>query len=342
VNSPPPFRRIELKIDVSGSLPLPGPHEIAATVWLPDPAKLGDKPLVMFASPGGGYSRGYFDLHFDGHSGYSQAEYHAARGIIYVAYDHLGVGNSSTKQKDAYTIEMLADANHAMTREILDQLAKGTLQSGFPAVKNPFSIGTGQSMGAGVTIIMQGRNRSFDAVGILGISAIHTQLPQRTFDEARQAIEPYQFTRATPPGELTAIPKTAVRVPDFVYPFHWEDEPRDILDADMKGGYPMRKSAPYFGSSTIPICAVAMNSPGFHTLEASMIKVPVFIGVGERDVCPNPWAEPSAYWRSKDVSLYVVPRMAHMHNFASTRELLWHRLDRWCRLVCNDAQSSEV
>ena len=71
-------------------------------------------------------------------------------------------------------------------------------------------------------------------------------------------------------------------------------------------------TTPYFGSATIPICAVAMNSPGYFTPEASMIDVPVFIGVGERDVCPNPWAEPSAYWNSKDVSLYVVPQMARV------------------------------
>jgi hypothetical protein len=29
------------------------------------------------------------------------------------------------------------------------------------------------------------------------------------------------------------------------------------------------------------------------------------------------------------VSLCVVERMAHMHNFASTRQVLWDRLHRW-------------
>ena len=104
----------------------------------------------------------------------------------------------------------------------------------------------------------------------------------------------------------------------------------------MKGGYPHRVTAPYFGSRTVPQCAVAMMSPGFFTAEASQIEVPVLVVVGERDVCPNPWAEPSAYWSSRDVSLYVVPCMAHMHNFASTRELLWRRLDLWSRSVAQD------
>lgn len=326
---------IDLRIDVSSAVQLAGPLVMAASVYLPDPAELGSPPVVMFASPGGGYSRGYFDLRFDGRFAYSQAEYHAAQGMIFVAYDHLGVGDSTIEHNHTLTVEMIADANHAMVTEILARLARGSIQPGFPAMHEPFVIGIGQSMGAGVTIVIQGRHRTFDAVGILGVSAIHTQLPQATLDAARRARVNFMFTRATPNKELS-ISGTAANIADFKYPFHWEDVPRDILDADMQGGYPIRKTAPYFGSVSIPVCAVAMNSPGYFTPEASMIDVPVFIGVGERDVCPNPWAEPSAYWNSKDVSLYVVPHMAHMHNFASTRQLLWRRLGQWSAIVSGD------
>ena len=327
--------QLDLRIDVTGATPLPGPMEIAATVYLPAPEDLAERPVVMFASPGGGYSRRYFDMHFEGHKNYSQAAYHTARGSIFVAYDHLGVGESSTHQNDALTIEMLADANDAMAGEILARLAEGALHDDFPPVARPFAVGAGQSLGAGITIVMQGRKRTFDAVGILGVSAIHTQLPQPTFELARQAIEPFQFTRSTPLDQLS-VAYTSKGVPDFVYPFHWEDEPADILEADMKGGYPLRESTPDFGSLTIPRCAVGGNSPAFFTPEASMIDVPVFIAVGERDVCPNPWAEPSAYWRSNDVSLYVVPKMAHMHNFASTREKLWRRFHQWSDMMAWD------
>lgn len=324
--------RVDLKIDVTKAVPLAGPLEIAATVYLPSPEGLPETPVVIFASPGGGYSRGYFDLHFEGHENYSQAEYHTARRAIFVAYDHLGVGDSSTHQNHQLTFEMLADGNDSFVREIIKRLALGTLSEGFPKLDKLFTVGTGQSLGAGITIIMQGRCGTFDAVGILGVSAIHTQLPQPTFEAARYARDPFRFTRSTPLARLS-LTTTSAQVPDFVYPFHWEDEPRDILDADMKGGYPKRETAPYFGSKTIPICAVAANSPGFFTPEASMIEVPVLIAVGERDVCPDPWREPSAYWRSPDVSLYVVLRMAHMHNFASTRDLLWWRLHQWSLIV---------
>jgi pimeloyl-ACP methyl ester carboxylesterase len=323
--------RVELRLDVAKATSFDGPMEIAATVHLPDPVLIGSRPVVIFASPGGGYTRGYFDMHFDGHSGYSEAEYHTAHGTIYVSYDHLGVGDSTTRRIDELSVEMLADANDDMVRQVLERLATG-IAEGFPAVDCPFTVGTGQSMGGGVTILMQGRRRTFDAVGILGVSAIHTRLPQATAEAANQARAAFSFTRATPLRDLS-VAKTSAQVPDFNYPFHWEDVPTDILDMDIRGGYPMRRTAPRFGSLTLPACAVAMMSPGFFTPEASVIDVPVLIAVGERDVCPDPWREPSAYPRSNDVSVYVVPRMAHMHKFASSRELLWRRIEAWARMV---------
>ena len=69
--------------------------------------------------------------------------------------------------------------------------------------------------------------------------------------------------------------------------------------------------------------------------EAAAVTVPVFVGVGERDVCPAPLAEPGAYRRSRDVSVFIVPRMAHMHNFACTREVLWNRLVSWSRMIAD-------
>ena len=50
------WKSIELPIDVTASVPLPGPLEIAASVFLPDPGKLTIPPIVIFALPGGGYT----------------------------------------------------------------------------------------------------------------------------------------------------------------------------------------------------------------------------------------------------------------------------------------------
>jgi hypothetical protein len=66
---------------------------------------------------------------------------------------------------------------------------------------------------------------------------------------------------------------------------------------------------------------------------ASAIRCPVFIGLGQRDVSAEPHREPSAYRASTDISLCLVPGMAHIHNLAGTRRLLWQRLQSWMETV---------
>jgi alpha-beta hydrolase superfamily lysophospholipase len=63
--------------------------------------------------------------------------------------------------------------------------------------------------------------------------------------------------------------------------------------------------------------------------EAGMIDVPVLIAAGERDITADPRAEPTAYPSSSDITVAIFPRMAHMHNFATTRTQLWDRLCAW-------------
>lgn len=326
------MEKIELRIDVSAAVPLAGRHEIAMTAYLPPANSLGPRPVAIFASPGGGYTRGYYDMHPAGHDGYSQALAHTANGFIFVAYDHLGVGDSSTQHLGDYTVPQLAAANNAAVREVARRLAAGTLSDAFPSLPNMARIGIGQSMGGCVTIVMQGRHQTFDAIAPLGYSALHTVLPQRDASERQRGLDHHAAIGGRAIADIS-IAEASQGVVDFVYPFHWEDVPADILAADMAGGYPLRVTAPPWGSVTVPPCAVTMMTPGVVAAEAGAIEVPVLIGAGERDVCPEPHAEPSAYRGSRDVSLFIVPRMAHMHNFASTRAQLWSRLERWARRV---------
>ena len=326
------MKRIALKIDVSPAVKLPAPLEVALTVYLPEMARMPARPIIMVAFPGGGYSQGYFDMQFAGHSHYSEAEHHVAAGLIFVAGDHLGVGASSIPDFSKLSIEMIAAANDYAVRQVCARLEAGSIAPDFPPLKGAVKIGIGQSMGGCITIVMQGNHRTYDAIAPLGYSAIHTVLPQRSEAAYRQGMQAHQYSRTDDLSRMS-VAETSVKIPDFVYPFHWEDVPKDILDADMSGGYPLRKTAPPFGSLTLPNCAVQMMAPGCVACEAAAIEVPVFVGVGERDTCPDPHAEPSAYKRSRDVSLFIVPRMAHMHNFASTRALLWDRLIDWSRTV---------
>jgi pimeloyl-ACP methyl ester carboxylesterase len=324
--------KIELRIDVSAAMGLPGRHEIAMTAYLPEASAIGARPVAIFASPGGGYTRHYYDMRPAGHAGYSEAEAHVRSGFIFVSYDHLGVGDSSVEHLGDYTLPRLAAANDAAVREVVRRLAAGSLSDALPPLPRLTRIGIGQSMGGCLTIVMQGRHATFDAIAPLGYSAIHTVLPQRDAAERLRGQEHHANIGSRPLAEIS-VAEASQGVVDFVYPFHWEDVPADIVAADMAGGFPLRTSPPAWGSATVPPCAVTMMTPGVVAHEAGAIAVPVLVGVGERDVCPDPHAEPSAYPRSQDVSLFIVPRMAHMHNFASTRQALWSRIESWARRV---------
>ena len=329
------MQKIELSIDVTSAVGLGEKQHIQGTAFLPDTLAPG-RPIVIFASPGGGYSRHYFDMHFPSRHGYSEAEYHVGRGTIFVALDHLGVGGSSVDRVDELSVEMIADGNHAFVGEVLRRLAKGTLKEGAAPVQDPFVVGIGQSMGGGITMIMQGRQATFHAIAPLGISAIHTILPQPTQAQLKVARDLFMFSRQTPLSQL-AVANTGALLPDFHYPFHWDDEPEEIRRADMEGGYPIRRTSPPFGSLTIPRCAVAMNSPSFYTPEVSHINVPVLMAFGERDVSPDMRREATAFFNSNDISIFIVPRMAHMHNFAETRHVLWQRVADWAEVQARAA-----
>ena len=322
---------VELRIDVTTAAALGRPQFVAGTVYLPRQLPPGERPVVIFACPGGGYSRRYFDMHFPGFEGYSEAEYHTSRGIVFVTQDHLGVGDSSIDAIDELHVETIADAAHAFVRETLKRLQDGAVDPSFTPLRSPFVVGIGQSMGGGITLIMQGRHRTFDAIAPLGISAIHTTLPQRTPEQYKACRDIFMFSRQTPLDELL-VSVTGEQVPDFLYPFHWDDEVPAIRGADLSGGYPIRQQCPPFGSRTVPRCAVAMNSPGFFTPEVARIDVPVLMAYGQRDVSNDMRREPSAFINSNDVSVFIVPRMAHMHNFAETRQLLWQRVADWAQM----------
>jgi pimeloyl-ACP methyl ester carboxylesterase len=321
-------QRAEITVDVSEACGLDRRLTIVATALLPAPERLTDRQTVVFAMPGGGYSRGYFDMEFPGHSGYSQAEHHIAHDLIVVSIDHLGVGESTPEVADVLRIEDIAAANDYAVREISRRLRAGDAVQGYPPVDVGSCVGMGQSMGGGVAVIMAGRHQTFAAVAVLGYSAIHTVLPLPRAEDANY-VRNFEYTRDDAPDTFS-VEAASATIPEFLYPFFYEDVPADIVAADTAGGYPLRDTAPAFGSKTIPPCVVAMLSPGYISTEAATLRVPVFIGLGERDTAPDPRREPSAYGKSTDITMFICDRMAHMHNFATTRTVLWDRIAHWC------------
>ena len=123
------MRTYELRLDVTRAAGLPCRQELAATAYLPDVLPRGEPPIVMFAIPGGGYARGYFDMHFPGHTAYSQAEHHTRAGLILIALDPLGVGASSIPDLEAVTLDTLADTYDLAVRSVLARLQGGDARS---------------------------------------------------------------------------------------------------------------------------------------------------------------------------------------------------------------------
>jgi pimeloyl-ACP methyl ester carboxylesterase len=328
--------QLDLSIDVGEAVGLGEPLRTWATVMLPEPDAFADPPVLCFGFPGGGYSRAYFTFDMPGGSGGGEAGWHVARGWVFVACDPLCVGDGDTPTDPAkVTFEHIAAANHAMVDEVLARLARGSLAGGFPAVTDPVTLGIGQSMGGAFTIVQQGQRRTFDAIGVLGFSAIQTRLwtapgsperSQRFVPRGSSALVADLAPDEVPVPQLTA---DDAGLPVIAAGFHYDDVPRGIVEADLVD-FPFRRGVmPAWGTAKTPACAINLLSPGVVAPEAAVIDVPVLVGVGERDVVPDPHEEPRAYRRSPDVTVYICPRMAHMHNFASTREAFWRRLHLW-------------
>ncbi|MET0370186.1 MAG: hypothetical protein ABW039_02290 [Sphingobium sp.] len=349
------MQSIDLTIDVTQAAALGEPAHVALTITLPDPAAMADPPIICFAKPGGGYSRGYFTVDLPGPARGSQADWHAARGWIFVSVDHLGVGGSSIHAASKLDYTTTSAGNMAAEAEVLQRLANGTLADGFPAIADPVKIGIGQSMGGCMTIIQQGRYHCYDGIGILGYSAIHTHPPVRP--GAEPIVAPWlprdTQLRDDPPVVVNAPAVAAYRErmaaavpdPDAPHPMLWGFHYSEDYDADMEQAA-LTDLARFFhihepekqvgvacqpwGSLTTP-GAVARGSttPGAVAPEAAAVTVPVLIAMGERDTCADVAGEPRAYRSAPSIDIFVCPRMSHMHNFAATRALFWERIEQF-------------
>jgi hypothetical protein len=307
---------------------------------------------VCFAQHGGGYNRWYWDFAPPGLLGGGQATWHADRGWIFVSIDFLGGGLSSSHDPDRLTYGPVTAAHDAAFRYVLSRLADGTLASDFPAVVDPVRLGIGQSRGGSASVVQQARHDSFDGIGVLGYSAIHTRPKPRpgypqvpipfisrdlSTDGAtivNRALLERQEAAAAKAGPLLAEgdPHT------HAWCFHYDDEDPDMVRRDMSG-FPHRHGnlPPWASAERIGVSSLVLT-PGNIAAEAASILTPVLVVMGERDVSDDPLREPQAYSYANDVQVYVCPRMGHMHNFASSRELLWARIHSWGQWVAEQRQ----
>jgi hypothetical protein len=214
---------------------------------------------------------------------------------------------------------------------LCDAFAAGSVAEDLAPVLEPVRIGLGQSLGGHLVVVCEGQHAVFDGIALLGVSRHHTKMSSAP---GTVLAEPSYLPRGTNIGGLAS--ETYIRAAPEVasngrgWPFcawclHYDDEPHEIIEVDMLG-YPARQHTPVWASDSIPTCVLSMMSPGAIAPEAASVTVRVFIGVGERDTVPKLRTEPTAYPRSPDITTFECPKMAHMHNFASTRERMWTRV----------------
>jgi pimeloyl-ACP methyl ester carboxylesterase len=328
------MRAVEITVDVTAVAGLAEPLSTAATVYLPDACPASCP--VVFAFPGGGYSRHYYDLSIGIDSSYSQARHHTDRNMVVVACDHLCTGEATMPADPfAVTLEQLAEANAITAGFFADKLTTGTLASDLPPIAISALMGIGQSMGGCILTVHQALWETFDAVAFLGSSGRHTAFP-----DPSGGTLPITVPRRGDDLHLATMP-TMFTPEQFRYCFHFDDVPAEVVDLDLGAGAGAGES-PAWRSAGAPPCAMTMLSPGVVAPEAKAITVPVLVASGQRDVVPDPHAEPAAYPGSPDVTLVVVPEMAHMHNFAGTRVRLWDRLTGWIDTVVDRRSPAEL
>ena len=306
-------------VDVTGSVPLDGSHHVSAWVFVPKrPA--GRVPL-LFCLPGGTYTKAYWHLEVPGRPGYSFGEDLAGRGMLVVAVDHLGTGESSRHPRAVeLTPEVVAAANAAVLAQLVRRAENGSLLGDLGALTIGPTVGVGHSMGGMLAIYQQSLHRSFDAIAPLGygtIGPIINYSPEIGGDgislPSRESI-----MGPAADGAFDAMPLADRTAAELRHHFYWDDVPPEVIAADD------------LSNTDIPgVCGLLSVVPFIASDHAGRVTCPVFIGLGERDSTPDHHNEPRAYYSSDDITLYLLPKSGHCHNMANTRHQMWDRLARW-------------
>ncbi len=299
------MQQIRQAFNVSAVTPFSATQTIAGWLFLPDSIGSVAPQSLVVCLPGGTYSKSYFHFSVDGYAEYSMAEYFTERGHLLLALDHLGVGDSSQPEEERLlTRELHADVHHEVVKTILEQLARGIASSSLPPMTGLSITGVGHSMGGMILVTQQGRHSSYDRIAALGWVNVPAAVPPLNL---------------LPPDDSSGyLPANRV---DTRTVFYMEDVPDPVIEADEKA------------ATTISVTLLReLLTPGISLEEARRIKVPVFIGFGERDMSLDPYIEPSAYSSSSDVTLYILKDSGHCHNLSSTRQSLWRRLCDWIEI----------
>jgi hypothetical protein len=323
--------RHRIEVDVRAVAPAGASTAVCDVHVAPD--ALIEPALLLCCLPGGGMSRRYFDLDVDpAHGEYSMARHLARQGFVVATIDHLGVGESD-RPDDGYALtpHVVADVNAHVVDELARRLCDGDLVDGLGPLDRVRTIGIGHSAGAKLTVHQQARHRSHVAIVLLGFGGAGL----------RDRLTPAELAVADDPDAI------ADRLADLTHARFGEPLPMPrrgssnfLVGAPMPP--PVHEGLLAARSNMLAMVGLSSMIPGSIRPYANAIDVPVFIGLGDRDIAGSPHAVPALFPSSDDIALLVLGDAGHNHNVAPGRATLWDRAGAWIRLVTSDVPASST
>ena len=204
-----------------------------------------------------------------------------------------------------------------------ERAAAGRLADGLAPLAAATYVGFGQSLGGFITMIQQGKYADYAGIAVLGASPLlianipfHREL-DGVPEAERRAMILADNARSSGLDELPAY-HTAPRAA-FSGIFHVPDVDADLLAYDEAECEVLISR----------VSGVDGMTPGYAKPWADRVEAPVFLAFGDSDVSADPRLEATGYPSSRHITIATFPDMAHMHNFAVSREQLWRALDTW-------------
>jgi alpha-beta hydrolase superfamily lysophospholipase len=260
-------------------------------------------------------SRHYFDLPVPG---YSFAEYAAAAGFVTVLVDHPGVGDSDVPD-DGWTLtpQVVGAVDAAAVRYVLNLLESGSVR-GLPALQPSVVIGVGHSAGAHLVLHQQADARPYDAMVLLGWGG--HGLPEYLDENERTLGADSDLL------ESQLVEGARRR---FGQPFVGQRPGNSRLLLSDRVSSDGRHALLGAHSRLFAVVGYATLIPGSAAAAATTVDVPLFLGVGERDIVVRHHELPAEFPAARDISLFILEGAGHNHNVEPNRELLWRRIADW-------------
>jgi pimeloyl-ACP methyl ester carboxylesterase len=314
-----------LKIPSGLDLPGEGPLELAVEVFWADTIDPAKPVPSYFCLPGGSINRHYYNLQAPADDSFSFAATMARQGAITVAVDHLGVGDSD-KPGDGFllTPDRLARANANAARKVLSGLREGSLIADLPALKHVVSIGVGHSMGAMLTVVQQALTHQHDGLLLMGFSnaGLVSHLP-----------EPAHHLAGKPEAVKAEIEAVALAIyPEPYQRIQPSREASEIFQgatAERAGVEAIKRTR----DNLLVVGGLQSMIPGSIRPALDTVDVPVFLGLGDRDIAGSPHAIPASFPSSPDITLMVLPETGHCQFIFPSRGALFRRIGEWTSFV---------